>query len=67
VVVVAAADATGLNRTLVTNDPFAPAVNALKMSVATVPVPSDFVFAAEGAASPTFGVSVKIGEVFAGI
>lgn len=65
VVFVAAAVATALKRTFVTNEPFVPAVNALKMSVPIVPVPSDFVFAAEGAIPETFGTSVKIGEVFA--
>src|SRR5215475_4407566 len=66
VVDVAAVVAVGLQRTRVTNDPFVPAVHALKMSVAMVPVPSDFVFAAVTATTPTFGVSVKIGLMFAG-
>jgi hypothetical protein len=67
VVAVPAADAAGFRRTRETNEPFVPAVNALKTSVATVPVPIEFVFAAVTLAAPTFGTSVKIGEVFAGI
>jgi hypothetical protein len=66
---VVGADATDMNLTRSTKLPLAPAVNALKMSVASVPVPSDLVLAEAVVmvARPTLGVRVKIGLVFAGI
>lgn len=65
----AAAEATVLNLTLSTKLPFAPAVKALKMFVPMVSVPSERTSAAVVVifALPMFGVSVKMGEVFAGI
>ncbi len=67
-VAVAATEATGDNLMVVIKLPLEPAVNALKMSVAMVPVPSDFVFAALPTWTPLiFGVRGKIGVVFAGI
>jgi hypothetical protein len=66
-VAVAAVVAVEANRTRDTHAPFAPAVNALKMSVPIVPDPSDFTFTPTGATLLTFGVTPKIGAVFAGI
>jgi hypothetical protein len=67
--VTAAAEATDIKRSRCTKLPFAPAVNALNMSVPTVPAPLDLALAAVVVivTDVTFGVTEKIGAVFAGI
>src|ERR1043166_9261341 len=64
---VVGAVATDINLTRCTKLPLAPEVNALKMSVPTVPPPADDVFAAVWVivTELTFGVPLKIGDVLA--
>jgi hypothetical protein len=64
---VAAAEAVGVKIILFRNEPLAPAVAISKMSVPTVPTPSDFVFAVVAGSQvllARFGVNVYIGLVF---
>lgn len=64
-VAVAATEAVGLKRIFDMYDPLTPDVNTLKISVPIVPVPSDFVLAAEITAKLNSGTPVKMGCLLA--
>jgi hypothetical protein len=64
VVLVPAVVAVGQKSTRSTCEPLAPAVSALKISVATVPPPWLEVFAAVMRIEPMFAALVKFGSIF---